>query len=88
MTTLRTKIIRSHQEARRFMRSKLSQGMIVHHIDHNPLNNRCDNLWVMSKSKHHSMHPRFTQWKPKGRKSIITMNNELEEQLILYNFNL
>ena len=84
----------SRKEARGLMKSipkysKLLKDRVVHHIDHNPFNNNLDNLAVVSKSTHHSMHPRFILTRPQygiGKRKLTF--KKLEEDLILYNFNL
>jgi len=63
--------------------------MVVHHIDCNPFNNNPDNLCVMSRKEHYKIHPRFTSRKARGKHiSLNQRMKELEEALILYNFNL
>lgn len=38
----------------------LSSNLVVHHVDENPFNNHLNNFWVISRSKHNSLH-RFLQ---------------------------
>ncbi len=93
MKGLKTKIIRSRIEARQLIKSikefsNLSQNKVVHHIDHNPLNNDLNNLAPMSRRDHNIVHPRFVTEKPRSRITILETYKELEKALILYNFNL
>ncbi len=36
--------------------NRLPKKMVVHHIDHNPMNDRIDNLMVLTKSEHTRYH--------------------------------
>ena len=57
---LATRISYSRQQARRLMTNMLGRelvsGELVHHLDHNPLNNSADNLSVMSGRSHLYIH--------------------------------
>ena len=91
--TLKLKHNRSRRKARQIIKSirrysNLPSNRLVHHIDHNPLNNNLGNLCIMSPKEHHGVHPRFTKNKWGGSKSFTTIKKELEQALILYNFNL
>jgi len=63
--------------------------MIVHHIDGNPFNNDMANLVILEVGEHTSIHAQLYDSKP-GRpsKTIGQLFKELEEALILYNFDL
>ena len=60
MTTKKSKIGKSQQEARKLMRSlfpgKITGTDVVHHIDLNPLNNELNNLHIMDKCEHQKLH--------------------------------
>lgn len=60
---------------------KLKQNECCHHKDHNPQNNRLDNLEAMDKSVHFSMHnkgiPKTDEHKRKLRE--IRLNNPREK---------
>lgn len=64
---------------------QLNSNLIVHHIDENPENNILSNFWIISRSKHNSLH-RFLQqnWslflKKNGSNSENCWNN-LRDQL-------
>jgi hypothetical protein len=45
----------------------LERGEVVHHKDHNPINNSIDNLEIMTRSEHSKEH-HFGRWNKGNRK--------------------
>ena len=60
MASTRSKMAYSRYKARRKMKEKfplfINYETVVHHIDHNPLNNNIMNLTIMENGKHLSYH--------------------------------
>ena len=95
-----TKKINQENYSRRKARKKiktidqfknLSKNKVIHHIDQNPFNNDLSNLCIMSNSTHTALHWALIPTKMKSGRKSKSLNQrmkELEEALILYNFNL
>lgn len=49
----------------------IPDGMIVHHIDHDPGNNEIENLMLMSPSEHHSYHANHPEMLPKLAGNVV-----------------
>jgi hypothetical protein len=60
-------------------------GYVVHHIDHNKLNDRLDNLMLMSVSDHFSHHnkgvKKSDKWKESIKKSSKDRSKKLSERM-------
>jgi len=92
MTTLKSKIILSRRKAREKIKlipkyKNIPHQEIVHHIDCNPFNNNFDNLCIIPNGEHMSLHWKLNPDKM-GHWQDKDYLKELEEALILYNFNL
>ena len=46
-----------HHAVYKFYHGEIPNGKIIHHIDHNPLNNSIENLEAVSRSEHNRLHP-------------------------------
>ncbi len=46
-----------HREIWKHHKGSIPKGMVVHHVDHNPLNNDISNLALMTKQEHSIEHP-------------------------------
>ena len=49
---------------------KIPKGWVVHHKDHNPLNNDLPNLEIMPRGKHQSLHCQTEERKEISRKAL------------------
>ena len=93
MTTLKSKQSLSRSKARRFVKSipkysHLPSSQMVHHVDQDVFNNDPNNLIIMLGGEHTSLHWILNPERRGGRlKSIEYRLKELEQALILYNFD-
>lgn len=94
MATINTIKNYSRKEARKLVElspSEIEQNMVVHHKDGNPLNNSIDNLCVITRKQHHSLHIKnggiYRGKNPKRRCKKINVIDELERLLTIYNDN-
>lgn len=59
------------------------EGCVVHHKDRNPLNNRADNLIIMSRSEHEQFH-RDNRIEPKKREAQAWYKYDLDWNFLCY----
>lgn len=56
---------RLHHAVYEYYKGEIPKGMVVHHIDFNPLNNEIDNLALVSRAEHMRIHDEFGKYREK-----------------------
>ena len=54
-----TNQIPTHELVYTFFHGTIPSGYVIHHVDFNPRNNTPENLMLISKSEHHSLHNKY-----------------------------
>lgn len=61
-----------HHAVYEFYKGKIPSGKVIHHIDHNPLNNDIGNLVAVTPSEHQKLHPeKLSEYKTREHASKV-----------------
>ena len=66
----------------------IDKGLVVHHIDGDPTNNKHGNLILLTKSNHYKIHLRAGGKRPSGRRRKRISFELLESLISQYNDNI